>query len=161
MPVGLREKLLPTVRQLYAKGKSYSRIADELGISRNTPLAWRRHDEGHGGRDWDELRTEQLSKSPYGPLEILRNRLQRLIEAEPEHGNAPGFDDQVLKCQKNIDWFEERLGDTRRILDTLEIFAHWCSRNLGDAELPIAARAIAACIDDLRSGKFGAGASAT
>ena len=154
-----RTDLIAEARELYVKGWSVSRIARHLGITRQSVMNWRAWDLKTHDNDWDLLRKERMSNSPFAPIETLRNRLQRMIESEPERGDDPGYEDQLLKLTKNIDWLETRLGDNKRMLDALELFGHWCAKKLSPKALSVVAEAVADCIDDLRNDRFGIGAA--
>ena len=151
-----RTKLLPEARDLYVlQGLSVSKISEQLGVSRNTISAWREADEQAQTRSWDDLRMSQMAKSPFAPLEIARNRLNRLLKSEEARANDPAFDDQVAKTVRLIEFLEVRLGDSKRILDALEIFAARCAAKLSDERLKVVQEAIEDCMADLRDGRFG------
>lgn len=151
--------LLPQLREMYVVlGISLTEAADTLGISRTTATAWRVADEAATRQLWDDLRRERMGRNPFDNLRQLEARLDSLIKVQADHLLDKGFDQQLEATMRCIDWLKDKLCDTARVLEMLQIFAGWCTRVYGGdlLKFDVLAEAVARCIDDLREGRFGA-----
>jgi len=121
-------RLWPEARRLYAASYSMTRIANELGVSRNTLATWRAKDaEGEG--DWDALRSKQLKDDPYSPVRSQRKRVESLLKLAPERLDDAKYDHQLREAMNSLDWLEARYGSADRIQEVLEQFGIWARGN--------------------------------
>jgi len=141
------------LRLYVEQGLNQTEIAAVLDKSRNTISAWKRADKA-AGRDWDQLRSQRVRKSPFTILEVLEARFERLVEAEEQHANDAGYDDRLWKLSKTIEARRERLADSDTVLTGLDVFGAWAAVSVDEPQLGSLRDAVAQCIADLRSGTF-------
>lgn len=154
-----REEWLPVVRDLYVRrGLGLLAIQEVLkpnGPTRNTIAAWRRHDESHGGENWDELRRQQETLGPWEELEALKKRRSLLIKLKVGDLSNQAVVSEVTQLSKEIDRVEKRLRDPDRILDAFAVLAKFTRReNASDVDRAVLRRWMAECGAALRSGRL-------